>query len=446
VVNPRIWEDADFMPEVHGATKRGAHRFAHILLIVIVVFFVTFYLWARSAELEEVTRGEGSVIPSGQVQVVQNLEGGIVAAINIHEGQLVEKGQVMLKIDNVVAASDLKESRARWLALSGLTARLEAETTGKDLIPFPKEVSAEAPEIAKREQELFQSRKAGLDAELDILRRQEDQRRQELVELQGRFDKLQGSLQFAEQELEMTAPMVEKGVAPQIDLLRLKRQVNDLKGDAQATELSIPRVKSALAEASRRISERVQRFRSDTLKELNDARATLSVIQANVSAQQDKVTRTDVRSPVRGTVKQLLVNTIGGVIRPGQDLVEIVPIEDTLLIEAKIRPSDVAFLRPGLDATVKVTAYDYSIYGGLPATLEDISADTITDETPGKGAEKFYRIRLRTKRNFLGTEEHPLPIMSGMTVQTDILTGKKTVLDYLLKPILKARQRAMRER
>jgi adhesin transport system membrane fusion protein len=158
------------------------------------------------------------------------------------------------------------------------------------------------------------------------------------------------------------------------------------------------------------------------------------------------VTRTDVRSPVRGTVKQLLVNTIGGVIRPGQDLVEIVPIEDTLLIEARIKPADVAFLRPGLDATVKVTAYDYSIYGGLPATLEDISADTIADDTPGKGAEKFYRIRLRTKRNYLGTEEHPLPIISGMTVQTDILTGKKTVLDYILKPILKARQRAMRER
>jgi len=442
VASTRNWEDSDFMPEVYGATKRGAHRFAHILLVVIVTFFVSFYLWARQAELEEVTRGEGQVIPSGQVQVVQNLEGGIVSAINVHEGQLVEKGQVLLKIDNVAAASDLKESRARWLALSGLTARLEAETQGKDKISFPKEVLQEAPEIAKREQELFQSRKAGLQAELDILRRQEDQRRQELVELQGRLQKLQGSSSLAQQELDMTTPMVEKGVAPQIDLLRLKRQVNDLKGDVEATELSIPRAKSALAEASRRISERVQRFRSDTLKELNDARATLSVINANVSAQQDKVTRTDVRSPVRGTIKQLLVNTIGGVIRPGQDLVEIVPIEDTLLVEAKIRPSDVAFLRPGLDATVKVTAYDYSIYGGLPATLEDISADTITDE---KG-EKFYRIRLRTKRNYLGTEEHPLPIISGMTVQTDILTGKKTVLDYLLKPILKARQRALRER
>ena len=442
----KFWEDSDFMPEVYGATKRGAHRFAHILLMVIVGFFVIFYLWARQAELEEVTRGEGQVIPSGQVQVVQNLEGGIVAALNVHEGQLVDKGQVLLKIDNVVAASDLKESRARWLALSGLTARLEAETTGKDEINFPKDVTTDAPEIAKREQELFLSRKAGLDAELDILRRQEDQRRQELVELEGRLDKLQGSYQLANQELDMTAPMVEKGVAPQVELLRLKRQVNDLKGDVEATQLAIPRAKSALAEAGRRVSERVQRFRSDTLKELNDARANLSVINANVSAQQDKVTRTDVRSPVKGTIKQLLVNTIGGVIRPGQDLVEIVPVEDTLLIEARIRPSDVAFLRPGLDATVKVTAYDYSIYGGLPATLEEISADTITDDTPGKQSEKFYKIKLRTKRNYLGTEEHPLPIISGMTAQADILTGKKTVLDYLLKPILKARQRAKRER
>lgn len=438
----KTWEDADFMPEIHGASKRGASRFAHILLLVIIIFFVSFYLWARQAELDEVTRGEGQVIPSGQVQVVQNLEGGIVAALNIHEGELVEKNQVLLKLDNTTADSDLKESRARSLALSASLARMEAETTGKDSITFPKDVMDEAPDLATREQELFQSRKAGLDAELDILRRQEDQRRQELVELEGKYEKAQGSLQLAQQELDITEPMVQKGIAPQVDLIRLKRQVNDLQGDVQASQLAIPRTKSALAEASRRVSERVQRFRSDTLKELNDARATLNVVQANTSAQLDKVTRTDVRSPVRGTVKQLMVNTIGGVIKPGQDLVAIVPIEDTLLIEARIKPADVAFLRPGLDATVKVTAYDYSIYGGLPATLEDISADTITDE---KG-EKFYRIKLRTKRNYLGTEERPLPIISGMTVQTDILTGKKTVLDYLLKPILKARQRALRER
>lgn len=437
----KSWEDSDYMPEVHGATQRGAHRFAHVLLFVVILFFIVFYLWARSAELDEVTRGDGQVIPSGQVQVVQNLEGGIVAAINVREGQLVEKGQVLLKIDNVTAASDLREGRARELALSGLVSRLEAEVGGKNKIEFSQDVLKEAPEIAQRERELFQSRRAGLDAETDILRRQEEQRRQELVELEGRLQKLEGSYALAKEELDMTAPMVEQGVAPQVDLLRLKRQVNDIQGDAQATRLAIPRAKSALAEASRRISERRQRFRSETLKELNEARANISVVQANVSAQQDKVTRTDVRSPVRGTIKQLMVNTIGGVIRPGDDLVEIVPIEDTLLVEARIRPSDVAFLRPGLHATVKVTAYDYSIYGSLPAKLEDISADTITDE---KG-EKFYRIRLRTDRNYLGTEDKPLPIIAGMTVQTDILTGKKTVLDYLLKPILKARERALRE-
>jgi len=437
----RSWEDSDYMPEVHGATQRGAHRFAHILLVVIVSFFLVFFFWARSAQLDEVTRGEGQVIPSGQVQVVQNLEGGIVAAINVREGELVEKGQVLLKIDNVTAASDLREGRARELALSGLISRLETEVSGKNAIEFSKDVLQEAPEIAQREKELFQSRKAGLDAEVDILRRQEEQRRQELVELEGRLDKLEGSYSLAKEELDMTQPMVEQGVAPQVDLLRLKRQVNDIRGDADATRLAIPRAKSALAEASRRISERIQRFRSDTLKELNDARASISVVQANVSAQQDKVTRTDVRAPVRGTIKQIMVNTIGGVIRPGEDLVEIVPIEDTLLVEARIRPSDVAFLRPGLPATVKVTAYDYSIYGSLPAKLEDISADTITDE---KG-EKFYRIRLRTDRNYIGNEDKPLPIIAGMTVQTDILTGKKTVLDYLLKPILKARERALRE-
>ena len=437
----KAWEDSDYMPEVHGATQRGAHRFAHALLFVIILFFIIFYFWARSAELDEVTRGEGQVIPTGQVQVVQNLEGGIVASINVREGELVEKGQVLLKIDNIVAKSDLREGRARELALSGLISRLEAEVSGKSKIEFSKAVLEEAPEIADRERELFQSRKAQIDYEVDIFRQQEQQRRQELVELEGRLSKLEGSYALAKEELDMTAPMVEQGVAPQVDLLRLKRQVNDIEGDAQATRLAIPRAKSAMAEASRRINERIQRFRSETLKELNEARANLSVVEADVSAQQDKVTRTDVRAPVRGTIKQLLVNTIGGVIRPGEDLVEIVPIEETLLVEARIRPSDVAFLRPGLPATVKVTAYDYSIYGSLPAKLEDISADTITDEQ----GEKFYRIRLRTDRNYIGKEDKPLPIIAGMTVQTDILTGKKTVLDYLLKPILKARERALRE-
>jgi adhesin transport system membrane fusion protein len=438
----KTWEDADFMPETAGVSRRGAHRLAHLLLVVIIIFFAVFYFWARQATLDEVTRGDGTVIPSGQIQTVQNLEGGIVSAILVHEGDTVEKNQVLLKIDNTSAASDYHETRARYLSVSAVVSRLEAEVAGKSDVTFSKDVLEEAPEVARREEALFQSRRAGLNAELDILRRQTDQRRQELVELQSKLEKLQGSYQLALQELNMTEPMVQQGVSPQMDLLRIKRQVNDLQGDVEATRLAIPRAKSALEEATQRVSERIQRAKSDNLKDLNDNRANLAVLAASITGQKDKVSRTEVRSPVHGTIKQILVNTIGGVIRPGQDLVEIVPIEDTLLVEARIRPSDVGFLRPGLDAMVKVTAYDYGIYGGMKAKLEDISADAITDE---KG-EKFYRIRLRTEKNYLGTEEHPLPIIPGMTTSVDILTGHKTVLDYLLKPILKARQRALRER
>ena len=438
----KAWEDADYMPEVHGATRRGAHRFAHLLLFVVILFFLTFFYWAQQATLDEVTRGEGTVIPSGQVQVVQNLEGGIIADINVRAGDLVEANQVLLRIDNTGAGSDFRQSRTRYLSLSATVARLKAEVAGKKSIDFPKEVLKEAPTVAAGEKAAFLSRRQALNTDLEILRKQTEQRKQELVELESRLQQLNRSHQLALEEMEMTRPMVEKRLEPEMTLLRLKREVNDLEGNAEATRLAIPRAKAALAESRRRIEERTQRARSEALQELNENRANLAVVTEVVTAERDKVIRSEVRAPVRGTVKQVFVNTIGGVIRPGQDLVEIVPIEDTLLIEAKIRPSDVAFLRPGHPAVVKITAYDFSIYGGLDATLEDISADTIQDER----GDKFYRIRLRTEQNYLGTEEQPLPIIAGMTASVDILTGRKTVLDYILKPILKARQRALRER
>lgn len=437
-----VWEDADYMPELHGATRRGAGLFAHLLLIVIILFFASFIYWAQQANLEEVTRGDGSVIPSGQIQVVQNLEGGIIAGISVHSGDLVERGQVLLRIDNVVAEQDYRRSRTQYLNLSGVAARLEAEVAGKKSITFPDEVLKEAATVAVREKALFRDRKAKLNSDLAIFRRQVEQRKQELVELDSRLNKVTRSYQLALEEMDMTRPLAETGVVPKIDLLRLKRQVNDLEGDAEATRLAIPRAMAALAEAKGRIQQRIQQARSEARQELNEARATLAALTEIVTAERDKVTRTDVRSPTRGTVKQVFVNTIGGVIRPGQDLVEIVPIEDTLLIEAKIRPADVAFLSAGLPAQVKITAYDFSIYGGLPATLEEISADTITDEN----GEKFYRIRLRTERNYLGTEAKPLPIIAGMTASVDIQTGEKTVLEYLLKPILRAKAAALKER
>jgi adhesin transport system membrane fusion protein len=210
-----------------------------------------------------------------------------------------------------------------------------------------------------------------------------------------------------------------------------------------ATSLAIPRAQSAITEAERKIDETRGKFRSDALTQLNEARTELSKSQATGKALEDRVNRTLVTSPVRGIVKSLLVNTIGGVIQPGSDLVEVVPLDDTLLVEAKIRPQDIAFLHPGQEAIVKFTAYDYTIYGGLKAKLEQIGADTVTEED---GKTTFYLIKLRTDKSHLGTEEKPLLIIPGMVASVDIITGKKSILSYLLKPILRAKAEALRER
>lgn len=436
-------EDADFMPAVHAATRSGARPSAYLLLFIIALFFVIFLSWANVATLDEVTRGDGTVIPSSQIQVVQNLEGGIVAEISVREGEVVDKNQILIRIDQTQAAAGYRESRAKYLSLLAAVARLKAEVDGTE-VAFPTAILDDAPNVAADELALFASRQSGLKTDLSILRQQADQRRQELVELRARLVRLKEAYQLVSEELEIIEPLVASGVVSKVELLRLRREANSIKGDRQATRLAIPRASSALREATGRIEERKISLRTESLRELNLRSAELAVIAETITSGKDRALRADVRSPVHGTVKQILVSTVGGVIRPGQDLVEIVPLEDTLLIEARIRPADIAFLRPGQDATVKITAYDFSIYGGLKAKVENISADTIEDEQQ-KG-KTFYRIRLRTDRSYLGTEKEPLPIIPGMTASVDILTGEKTVLDYLLKPILKVRDRALRER
>ncbi len=441
-VRPRLRKaDADFIVGRAGAKLMGPRGFTHLLLLIIVAFFVLFFTWASWAKLDEVTRGEGKVIPSSQVQVVQNLEGGIVAAIDVHEGNVVDQGQVLLRIDNVRAASDLRENHKRYLALVGALARLRAEVD-QTPIAFPPEVLADAPEVATNERALYDARQADLQSELAILRSQAEQREQELTELRTRIDQLTRSHALAQQELDITAPLAANRVISKIDYLRLQRQINDLTGELDAARLSVPRVEAAVRESHRRIEERQLNFRSEAQRELATDQPQATALAEVITAAADRVKRTDVRSPVRGTIKRLLVTTVGGVIQPGQNLVEIVPLDDSLLIEAKVRPADIGFLHPGQSALVKVTAYDFSIYGGLKGVVEDISADTITDER----GESFYRVRVRTHDNALEKAGEPLPITPGMTAQIDILTGQKTVMDYLLKPILKAKERALRER
>ncbi|HET6520066.1 MAG TPA: HlyD family type I secretion periplasmic adaptor subunit [Geminicoccaceae bacterium] len=434
--------DAEFVTGRGAAAFQGPRFFAHLLLIAVVAFFVVAFAWASWATVDEVTRGEGKVIPSRHVQVIQNLEGGIVAEILTREGAIVERGDALLRIENVMAASDLRELRSRYHSLLAAVGRLRAEVD-ETAVSFPPELLAEAREVAENEQALFNARQDELQTQLEILRGQAEQQEQQLTELRFKIEQLERSHQLAAEELALTEPLARQRIVPKVDLLRLQRQVHELKAELEASRLAVPRVESALREANRRIQEAFLTFRATSLRELNALRAELAGVAARIAAGEDRVTRTEVRSPVRGTIKRLLVNTVGGVIQPGADLVEIVPLEDTLLVEARVRPSDIAFLHPGLPAQVKITAYDFSIYGGLEAEVEDISADTILDE---RGQESFFRVRVRTAKNHLGTDEHPLPIIPGMTTQVDIMTGDKTVLHYLMKPILRARERALRER
>lgn len=434
-------EDAEFMSEVSAATLESVHRAGHSLLVLSLLFFIAAGYWAYVTELDEVTRGDGKVIPSSKVQVIQNLEGGILAEVLVNEGATVEKGQVLLKIDDTRFASSFRETQLKYWELLARTARLEAESENKAFI-VPAEVEKEQPTLAVNEKALFASRKLELDSAISVLKQQEQQRRQELVERQARQKQLERSYSLSNEELKMSEPLAAQGVMSPVEILRLKRSVNDLKGDMDANRLAIPRVRSTLNEVRQKIDEQKLRFQAEAATQLSEVRAELARTKESLFSSEDRVTRTQVRSPVRGTIKQLKINTVGGVIQPGMDLIEIVPIEDNLLIEANIRPADIAFLRPGQEAMIKLTAYDFSIYGGLPAKLERISADTITDDND----ESFYLIYLRTEQSFLESNKGQLAIIPGMTASVDILTGKKSVLDYLLKPIIKAKNEALRER
>ncbi|MCH8214392.1 MAG: HlyD family type I secretion periplasmic adaptor subunit [Proteobacteria bacterium] len=435
------WNDSDFAAEVTAARIQGPRGVAILLLFGVVLFFVAAITWAWWAEIDEVTRGQGTVIPSSQVQVIQNLEGGILKEILVREGEMVEAGQILLRIDDTGFAASLGEQQAAYYSLMGQMARLTAESEGGAL-EFPPELMAEARQLAVNERKLFNARRADLKSQLGILRQQVDQRRQELTELRGQLKQNRSSLVLLEEELQMTEPLVRNGVVPKINLLRLRREVNDLEGVIQSTILALPRAKSAVQEATRRIEERYLNSRSEALRELNAIKAEFAQVEQSILAARDRVVRTDLRSPVRGIVKQLNISTIGGVVMPGMNLMEVVPLDDTLLVEARILPADVAFLKPGQEATVKLTAYDFAIYGGLPATLERISADTILDER----GDSYYQIIVRTDKSELVHQGKVLPIIPGMVASVDILTGRKTVLDYLLKPILKARDRALTER
>ncbi|HDS1735724.1 MULTISPECIES: HlyD family type I secretion periplasmic adaptor subunit [Pseudomonas] len=433
--------ERDYMPELAGATLQDSPRLSRLTVWLAAALLLVALAWASLAVLDEVTVGEGKAIPSSKIQVVQNLEGGIVTELFVREGQMVDKGATLLRLDDTRFLSNKGESEADRYALTAQVERLSAEAEGR---PFQlsAEIRAKSPQVAEDETALYQSRQRRLTSEKQTLSEQLRQKTQELAEFRSKVDQYRSALGLLQQELNMSSPLVGTGAISPVEILRLKQRTVEARGQLNATSLAIPRAEAAVAEIKSKVQEADAAFRSEAAKELNDKRTDLSKITATSIAIDDRVNRTTVVSPVRGIVKLLKVNTIGGVVQPGSDLVEIVPIEDNLLIEAKVRPQDVAFLHPGQTAMVKFSAYDYTIYGGLKAKLELIGADTVTDD---KG-NAFYLIQVRTDKNHLGGDNKPLLIIPGMVATVDIITGQKSVLDYLLKPVLKARTEAMRER
>lgn len=432
-------EAVDFSTDADLAVLRQEPLRARVLLRSIGIVVSVFVLWAAVAQLDEVTRGEGKVIPSRQVQILQSIDGGLVSEILVAEGDVVQPEQLLIKIDETRFVSSVKENQAQYLGLLAKAARLRAIAEGKPFMP-PPEVVKDAPGIVQQERQLYEDRNDELKAIISIAQQQLAQRRQELIEAQAKRAQASQGYDLTSRELAVTKPLINSGAVSEVELLRLEREVSRYRGERDMTSAQISRIQAAINEAQRKIEEVELGFRNDAGKELSETMAKLNSLAEGSVALSDRVKQSSIRSPVKGTVKRLLVNTVGGVIQPGKDMIEIVPLEDALLLEARVSPRDIAFLRPGQAAMVKFTAYDFSIYGGLEGTLEHIGADTIVDE---KG-NAFYTVRVRTIKPGFGDSN--LPIIPGMVAEVDILTGKKSVLTYLIKPVLRAKSVALTER
>ena len=430
--------EQDFMGDADRVILEQEPIRARILLRALFMAFVVFVAWAGLVNIDEVTRGDGKVIPSQQLQVLQSLDGGIVSQILVKEGDVVNAGQVLLQVDSTRFESSVRENRSEYLSLSAKAARLLAIREGKPFDP-PADVVAEDPKTVEQERQLYMTANSEVQTQISIARQQLEQRQQELSEAHAKQTQGAQAYESSMKELAVTKPLLASGAVSEMEVLRLQRDVDRFRGERDIATAQISRAQAAVAEASRKIQEVELDFRNTASKEFSETMAKLNALTQTSTGLSDKVKQSSIRSPVRGTVKRLLVNTVGGVVQPGHDIVEIVPLEGKLVLEAKVAPRDIAFLRPGQKAMVKFTAYDFSIYGGLDATLELIGADSVTDER----GNTFYTVRVSTTKTSLA--DH-LPIIPGMVAEVDIITGQKTILSYLLKPVLRAKQAAMTER
>lgn len=450
-------EDLRFANEVDAALSRRPRFGARLLSLTVAGMLLLLVIWAGFADVDEVTHADGQVVGSQRTQTIQNLEGGIVRNIQVREGQIVEKGAVLAQLDNEVAESSFRDAVSKAVENSLALVRLEAELnekkpvfpddlrrwlTGRLGIDIDAKTLARARQILRDQENAFRSRSELYAHEVDALQALHAQKVHDVEEQEARLEQTNKSLEIARQQRDTGAELLRRKNFARMEYLSLEQKVVELQGQVAQLVSGIPRARAAAAEALQRVFSRQAEQRANISQEISKRRIELTSLRETLSAGGDRVTRTELRAPVRGTVRQIYVNTLGGVVKPGEPIMDLVPLDDTLLVEARVSPKDVAFLRPGQDVVVKVTAYDFSIYGGLDAKLESISADTIED----KRGDPHYLVKVRTQENAITHNNETLPIIPGMMVTADILIGKKTVLDYMLKPILKAKQNALRER
>lgn len=415
------------------------------VIVLVCVFLGLALVWASTAEIDELSRAEGRVIPSSKTQVIQSAEAGVVAEILVRRGEQVKKGQQLVRLDDTTTTSSAGEVEAKVRALQAQVARLQIEYEGRALEGYtcPPDVLAEVPAVCDNESKLLKARLDTLNQGKEVLAQRVEQRQRELSEALANKARLEEAYTLAEQNLALIRPMAEKKLVSQTEFLSAQRDVNDTKGQRDAVIESIARLESAVSEAELQVQQAELQFRQDALNDLTLRLAELSSAEQALRGASDRVRRTDIRSPVDGIVNEIAINTVGGFVQPGERLLEVVPMEDALLVEARLKPSDVAFVLPGQPAEIKFTAYDFSIFGGLRGEVQSVGADSIIDPNT---RETYYIVLIKTPESVLHYNDEELPILPGMVTTVEILTGKKTVLQYLLKPINKARDEAMRER
>ncbi len=430
---------AERLDAVLSKSRRPAFRtVAWLIMLLIAAFFA----WASVAKLDEVSSAAGEVIPSAKVKVVQHLEGGIIERLDVSEGTLVKQGQVLMQLALSGARANREELRVQLDSLLLTRARLKAETDGTPLV-FPEDIAQRRPELVLAEQTTFDARNAEMQGKLGVARQQMAQRELEVKELEARRRGVEANLRLGRERLRLSGELLKEGLTPRMDHLEIQREIESLSGEAKVLEQGVPRSKAALAESKSHLQEVLEGYRRRSVEELSKTELQIARVKEGLTDASDRVKRTEIRSPIDGIVKNMRFHTIGGVVRPGEPIMEIVPVGDELVVQARLSPVDRGYVRVGQKAVVKISTYDFVRYGGLDGVVERIAADTNTDQATG---QPFYEVIVRTQKTYLGDKAGELPITPGMQATVDIHTGERSVLSYLIKPVLKLRSEAFRER